>query len=145
MLPIHIYTEISHNNVKHQPPQYTNFNNNIEKPQPLYANTTSRTSSSSLLSTIAIDASYDPPELLPAVLDSDFMQASPLQEVPKTDLGVGSMVEVNVPESNENLYGVIRWIGLPPGAKSIMIGVELEDDHIDKQLLTTDGGFNGIS
>ncbi|XP_046806793.1 ubiquitin carboxyl-terminal hydrolase CYLD isoform X4 [Lucilia cuprina] len=92
----------------------------------------------------ATDSAYDP-EFLPAVLDSsDFMQVTSLQEVPSTDLGLGSMVEVNVPESNEHLYGVIRWIGIPPGNNNILIGVELEDDCIDKQLITTDGGFNGI-
>ncbi|XP_046806786.1 ubiquitin carboxyl-terminal hydrolase CYLD isoform X2 [Lucilia cuprina] len=90
------------------------------------------------------NSAYDP-EFLPAVLDSsDFMQVTSLQEVPSTDLGLGSMVEVNVPESNEHLYGVIRWIGIPPGNNNILIGVELEDDCIDKQLITTDGGFNGI-
>lgn len=73
------------------------------------------------------------------------MQATPLQEVPNTDLGLGSMVEVNVAETNEHLYGVIRWIGIPHGYKNFLIGVELEDDCIDKQLATTDGGFNGIS
>ncbi|XP_037814461.1 ubiquitin carboxyl-terminal hydrolase CYLD isoform X3 [Lucilia sericata] len=91
------------------------------------------------------NSAYDQPEFLPAVLDSsDFMQVTSLQEVPSTDLGLGSMVEVNVPESNEHLYGVIRWIGIPPGNNNILIGVELEDDCIDKQLITTDGGFNGI-
>ncbi|XP_065358711.1 uncharacterized protein CYLD isoform X3 [Calliphora vicina] len=109
----------------------------IDTQQLLYANTPSNQ--------IDTDAAYDPPEFLPAVLDSEFMQVPCLQEVPSTDLGMGSMVEVNVPESNKHLYGVIRWIGVPPGNKNILIGVELEDDCIDKQLLTTDGGYNGIS
>lgn len=87
----------------------------------------------------------DQQEFLPAVLDRDFIEVSSLKELPNTGLEVGSMVEINVPEVSKQLYGVIRWIGIPPDVQSIMIGVELEDDHIDKQLITTDGGFNGIS
>ncbi|XP_059220500.1 ubiquitin carboxyl-terminal hydrolase CYLD isoform X3 [Stomoxys calcitrans] len=82
--------------------------------------------------------------LLPAVLDADFTE-SPMQELEDTGLGVGSMVEVNDPESDSHLYGVIRWIGVPPGSHPVMVGVELEEDYINKQLITTDGGFNGIS
>ncbi|XP_058984020.1 ubiquitin carboxyl-terminal hydrolase CYLD isoform X4 [Musca domestica] len=88
---------------------------------------------------------YESPVLLPTVLDGNFSESSPLPEIPGTGLGVGSMVEVNMPDESGHLYGVIRWIGVPPGVKSIMVGIELEDDYIDKQLLTTDGGFNGIS
>ncbi|KAI8119223.1 Ubiquitin carboxyl-terminal hydrolase CYLD [Lucilia cuprina] len=116
--------------------KYDQIDKQQQQQQPLYANTPSNQ--------IDTDSAYDP-EFLPAVLDSsDFMQVTSLQEVPSTDLGLGSMVEVNVPESNEHLYGVIRWIGIPPGNNNILIGVELEDDCIDKQLITTDGGFNGI-
>ncbi|XP_073824539.1 ubiquitin carboxyl-terminal hydrolase CYLD isoform X7 [Musca autumnalis] len=88
---------------------------------------------------------YESPALLPTVLDGNFSESSPLPEIPGTGLGVGSMVEVSLPNVSGHLYGVIRWIGVPPGVKSIMVGIELEDDYIDKQLLTTDGGFNGIS
>lgn len=70
------------------------------------------------------------------------MQDSPLQELPNTSLGIGSMVEVNLPNINENLYGVIRWIGIPAGLKDIMIGLELEEDHPDKSLPLTDGYYN---
>ncbi|KAM7350875.1 ubiquitin carboxyl-terminal hydrolase CYLD isoform 2-T2 [Cochliomyia hominivorax] len=92
------------------------------------------------------NAAYEPSEFLPTtVLDNVFMQIPTQQEVPNTELGLGSVVEVNVPESNEHLYGVIRWIGIPPGCESLMIGVELEDDCIDKQIIKTDGGFNGVS
>ncbi|XP_046806789.1 uncharacterized protein LOC111675145 isoform X3 [Lucilia cuprina] len=120
----------------HNHPIQEKYDQIDKQQQPLYANTPSNQ--------IDTDSAYDP-EFLPAVLDSsDFMQVTSLQEVPSTDLGLGSMVEVNVPESNEHLYGVIRWIGIPPGNNNILIGVELEDDCIDKQLITTDGGFNGI-
>lgn len=90
---------------------------------------------------IDIDSTYDQPELLPAVLPVP----PTMQDVPGTDLGFGSMVEVTVPESSENLRGVIRWIGKPGGMKNILIGVELEDDYVDKQLSTTNGEYNGVS
>lgn len=105
--------------------------------QPLYANT----STDDMFDTDA----YESAALLPAVLDGNFSECLTLQEIPDTCLVVGSMVEVKVPEVNGHLYGVIRWIGIPSGAKIVMVGVELEDDCIDKQLVTTDGGFNGIS
>lgn len=103
----------------------------------LYANTTSNQND---LDTAAYDLSE-----FPSVLENEFMQQPSQQEVPNTDLGLGSMVEVNVPDTNEHLYGVIRWIGTPNGSKNLLIGVELEDDYIDKHLVTTDGGYNGIS
>uniref|UniRef100_A0A1I8PG62 ubiquitinyl hydrolase 1 n=1 Tax=Stomoxys calcitrans TaxID=35570 RepID=A0A1I8PG62_STOCA len=114
---------------------YENYDN-IEN-QPLYANTPS----DDMIATDAYDATNT---LLPAVLDADFTE-SPMQELEDTGLGVGSMVEVNDPESDSHLYGVIRWIGVPPGSHPVMVGVELEEDYINKQLITTDGGFNGIS
>ncbi|XP_075151578.1 ubiquitin carboxyl-terminal hydrolase CYLD isoform X3 [Haematobia irritans] len=108
------------------------------KSQPLYANT----SNDDMIDTDAYDT---PNGLLPAVLDGSFTEYSPLEELDDTGLSVGSMVEVNVPEVETHLYGVIRWIGVPPNANKKMVGVELEEDCIDKQLLTTDGGFDGIS
>lgn len=89
---------------------------------------------------IDIDSTYDQPEFLPTVLSIPTMA-----DVPDTDLGVGSIVVVNVPESSENLHGVIRWIGNPVGAKNILIGVELDDDYVDKQLPTTNGEYHGVS
>lgn len=88
---------------------------------------------------IDVDSACDQPEFLPTVLPIPSMQ-----DVPDTDLGLGSMVEVTVSESNENLHGVIRWIGKPTGINNILIGVELDDDYVDKQLSTTNGDFNGI-
>ncbi|XP_073824540.1 ubiquitin carboxyl-terminal hydrolase CYLD isoform X8 [Musca autumnalis] len=118
-------------------PQILYENNVTTEKQPLYANTPTD-------DMIDTDA-YESPALLPTVLDGNFSESSPLPEIPGTGLGVGSMVEVSLPNVSGHLYGVIRWIGVPPGVKSIMVGIELEDDYIDKQLLTTDGGFNGIS
>ncbi|XP_058984019.1 ubiquitin carboxyl-terminal hydrolase CYLD isoform X3 [Musca domestica] len=118
-------------------PQIPYENNITIANQPIYANTPTD-------DMIATDV-YESPVLLPTVLDGNFSESSPLPEIPGTGLGVGSMVEVNMPDESGHLYGVIRWIGVPPGVKSIMVGIELEDDYIDKQLLTTDGGFNGIS
>lgn len=70
-----------------------------------------------------------------------------LLEVPNSDLGIGSMVEVNVPNVQQHLYGVIRWVGVlheSGNNRLIKVGVELEDDHHDKQLSTTDGVYNNI-
>lgn len=70
-----------------------------------------------------------------------------LFDVPNSDLGVGSMVEVNIPDMPQHLYGVIRWVGVMPGNgnnRTIEVGVELEDDHHDKKLPTTDGRYNNI-
>lgn len=83
--------------------------------------------------------------ILSSVVESARLPVSPLQEIPGSDLGISSVVEVNVPESDENLYGVIRWIGVPPNMRNIMVGVELDDYYTDKKLATTDGSFNGIS
>lgn len=70
-----------------------------------------------------------------------------LLDVPNSDLGIGSMVEVNLPNTPQHLYGVIRWIGVLPGCgnnRATEVGVELEDDAHDKKLPTTDGRYNNI-
>lgn len=121
------------------PPQafYENYTKTDKESQPVYANEPND-------AMIDTDG-YDPPVFLPAVLDDvDFVDDSQLQEVPGTDLGIGSVVEVNLSDCSGPLYGVIRWIGIPQCAKVVMVGVELEEDYIDKQLETTNGGFNGI-
>ncbi|XP_067621560.1 uncharacterized protein CYLD isoform X2 [Eurosta solidaginis] len=69
---------------------------------------------------------------------------TPLQDIPDTGLGVGSMVEVCIPEASANLYGVIRWIGMAQTRKQIMVGVELEEDQDDRTLSTTNGTYNGV-
>ncbi|XP_055847048.1 ubiquitin carboxyl-terminal hydrolase CYLD [Episyrphus balteatus] len=97
-----------------------------------------------------IEPLYDNVNTLPAVPQSialaspeeEFIQASPMHDVPGTNLGVGSMVEVST-ETSEDLYGVIRWIGCPPSTKTVMVGVELEDEQEDKRLPLTDGVYNG--
>ncbi|XP_055917005.1 ubiquitin carboxyl-terminal hydrolase CYLD [Eupeodes corollae] len=99
-----------------------------------------------------IEPLYDNVNTLPAALqqqnialaspEEEFIQASPMHDVPGTNLGVGSMVEVST-ETSEDLYGVIRWIGCPPSTKTVMVGVELEDEQEDKRLPLTDGVYNG--
>lgn len=87
-----------------------------------------------LLNSDANSMSIPAPEEFESVSLSDLL--------PK-GLGVGSMVEVSVGE--KDFYGVIRWIGVSPDGKNVMVGVELEDDQDYKQLQTTDGSFNGVS
>ncbi|XP_055387038.1 uncharacterized protein LOC129615702 [Condylostylus longicornis] len=73
-----------------------------------------------------------------------FVPPSPLSEIPDdTGLGVGSMVEVST-DVCEDLYGVIKWIGVPQGSKNVMVGVELEDDPGERPLNLTDGVHNGV-
>lgn len=74
----------------------------------------------------------------------ELVKYTPLQDIPDTALGVGSMVEVSIPEASENLYGVIRWIGTAQGRKQIMVGVELEEDQDDRTLPTTNGTYKGV-
>lgn len=52
-----------------------------------------------------------------------------MEMVPGTTLTIGSLVTVDMPTSNE--YGVIRWIGIPPGKTSIKVGVEMEEENDD--------------
>lgn len=88
--------------------------------------------------------------MLPApILDSsEPFIPTPLNEIPGTGLGIGSMVEVTT-DISENLYGVIRWIGsTQTGGNTnhnrIIVGVELEDEQTDRPLDLTDGIFNGM-
>lgn len=74
---------------------------------------------------------------------------SPLKELPDNpQLEVGSMVEVDLEIAV--LYGVIRWIGPlhSVGTSSsntrVMVGVELEDEPLDIDILATDGTCDGI-
>ncbi|KAK2498163.1 hypothetical protein MC885_018751, partial [Smutsia gigantea] len=51
-------------------------------------------------------------------------------------LEVGSLAEV---KENPPFYGVIRWIGQPPGLSEVLAGLELEDECAG----CTDGTFRG--
>ncbi|KAL7978941.1 hypothetical protein Chor_013430 [Crotalus horridus] len=51
-------------------------------------------------------------------------------------LEVGSLAEV---KENPPFYGVIRWIGQPPGVSEVLAGLELEDECAG----CTDGTFKG--
>lgn len=87
---------------------------------------------------------YDNLVDIDAPAEVDLIKYTPLQDIPDTALGVGSMVEVSIPEASENLYGVIRWIGMAQGRNQIMVGVELEEDQDDRNLPTTNGIYNGV-
>ncbi|XP_059616795.1 ubiquitin carboxyl-terminal hydrolase CYLD isoform X2 [Phlebotomus argentipes] len=80
-------------------------------------------------------------------VDDEPIAPSPLSEIPDTNLGVGSVVEVST-DVSEDLYGVIRWIGYTPGnaaaAKGLLVGVELEEDQPERPLTLTDGSYNGV-
>ncbi|XP_030383625.1 ubiquitin carboxyl-terminal hydrolase CYLD isoform X2 [Scaptodrosophila lebanonensis] len=65
-------------------------------------------------------------------------------EVSGMKLTVGSLVEVSNLDYSSDLYGVIRWIGVPPGLTNVLVGVELEDDSDLKNVPVTDGSFNGF-
>ncbi|XP_012155248.1 uncharacterized protein LOC101461371 isoform X2 [Ceratitis capitata] len=80
----------------------------------------------------------------PAPSEADLIKYTPLQDIPDSALGLGSMVEVSIPEASENFYGVIRWIGIAQGRKQIMVGVELEEDQDDRTLPTTNGIYKGV-
>lgn len=77
------------------------------------------------------------PEPAPA-LEMDFIEDTQLER--------GSMIQVSLNKSKK-LYGVIRWIGIPPGGGTdIFVGVELEDFFFgNRQFKSTDDGrFLGI-
>ncbi|XP_055992201.1 ubiquitin carboxyl-terminal hydrolase CYLD isoform X2 [Sorex fumeus] len=69
---------------------------------------------------------------------------APVQESPPLALSagnshgleVGSLAEV---KENPPFYGVIRWIGQPPGLSEVLAGLELEDECAG----CTDGTFRG--
>lgn len=72
------------------------------------------------------------------------LNSTPVQESPPLPsssgnahgLEVGSLAEV---KENPPFYGVIRWIGQPPGLSDVLAGLELEDECAG----CTDGTFRG--
>ncbi|CAO2610468.1 Ubiquitin carboxyl-terminal hydrolase CYLD [Lemmus lemmus] len=72
------------------------------------------------------------------------LNSTPVQESPPLPISsgnghgleVGSLAEV---KENPPFYGVIRWIGQPPGLSDVLAGLELED----KCTGCTDGTFRG--
>lgn len=87
--------------------------------------------------------------------------ASPLIEIPGTNLELGSLVEVSL-DSGKNLYGVIRWIGQKHqdfhhelkmsngygvnnnySSNELVVGVELDEPCNERGLRLTDGVYNG--
>ncbi|XP_027725219.1 ubiquitin carboxyl-terminal hydrolase CYLD isoform X2 [Vombatus ursinus] len=67
------------------------------------------------------------------------VQESPPLTVPSSNshgLEVGSLAEV---KDNPPFFGVIRWIGQPPGLNEVLAGLELEDECAG----CTDGTFRG--
>ncbi|XP_042549356.1 ubiquitin carboxyl-terminal hydrolase CYLD isoform X3 [Dipodomys spectabilis] len=72
------------------------------------------------------------------------LSSMPVQESPPVPsssgnshgLEVGSLAEVR---ENPPFYGVIRWIGQPPGLNDVLAGLELEDESAG----CTDGTFRG--
>lgn len=59
------------------------------------------------------------------------------------DLTVGTLVEIVNTVSPDPLYGVIRWMGVEPSTKEVLVGVELEEEHIHLPLTLTDGTHHG--
>lgn len=45
-------------------------------------------------------------------------------------------------ENSENIYGVIRWIGLIPSTKILSVGIESEDEQ--EYQTNDDGAINGV-
>ncbi|ERE77548.1 ubiquitin carboxyl-terminal hydrolase CYLD isoform 1 [Cricetulus griseus] len=72
------------------------------------------------------------------------LNSTPVQESPPLPISsgnahgleVGSLAEV---KENPPFYGVIRWIGQPPGLSDVLAGLELEDECAG----CTDGTFRG--
>ncbi|XP_057609517.1 ubiquitin carboxyl-terminal hydrolase CYLD isoform X2 [Chionomys nivalis] len=72
------------------------------------------------------------------------LNSTPVQENPPLPISsgntygleVGSLAEV---KENPPFYGVIRWIGQPPGLSDVLAGLELEDECAG----CTDGTFRG--
>ncbi|XP_073163756.1 ubiquitin carboxyl-terminal hydrolase CYLD isoform X3 [Lepidochelys kempii] len=72
-------------------------------------------------------------------LNTAATQESPSTVVPVNNLHgleAGSLAEV---KENPPFYGVIRWIGQPPGVNEVLAGLELEDECAS----CTDGTFKG--
>lgn len=83
---------------------------------------------------------------------SDCLVPSPLIDIPGSDLGLGSLVEVAI-ESGKNLHGVIRWIGQKHqdelkmsngyAGNELVVGVELDEPCNERGLRLTDGSYYG--
>uniref|UniRef100_A0A1A9V2C0 ubiquitinyl hydrolase 1 n=1 Tax=Glossina austeni TaxID=7395 RepID=A0A1A9V2C0_GLOAU len=65
-----------------------------------------------------------------------------MEMVPGTTLTIGSLVTVDTPTRNE--YGVIRWIGIPPGKTSIKVGVEMEEENDDNNFRDHDSACDTL-
>lgn len=82
------------------------------------------------------------------VPDEDFEPIA-LTEVPNSKLGLGSMVEVQLKDT-QSLYGVIQWIGLkqPTNVNSCLVGVELDEEPVDEvipgNVHLSDGMYAGV-
>lgn len=63
-----------------------------------------------------------------------------LDEIPNTSLEIGSCVEVTS-DIYDGLYGIIQYIGFPPHADGMLVGVELENRMPDIPMDVTDGVF----
>lgn len=77
------------------------------------------------------------------LLDVNNFNYRELHEIPGTKLTTGSMVEVSDSEICSDLYGVIRWIGIPPDSSNVIVGIEVEDDQNLRGLSMSDGTYNG--
>lgn len=68
--------------------------------------------------------------------------ASLLDFLPGTRLEIGSMINVAT-DVLDILHGVIKWIGVPAGQTTPLVGVELEDALHDTPLDVTNGSYRG--
>lgn len=66
----------------------------------------------------------------------------PLSEIPNSNLGLGSMVEVQMKDA-ENLHGVIQWVGLTAAGDlhSCLVGVELDEEPFDISIPVSNGSL----
>lgn len=74
---------------------------------------------------------------------SRIVVAQSLPIVPNTEFGLGSVVEV-LSDIVDGLFGVIKWIGVPPGYNVFVIGLELEDRMPDIPMDVTDGKYHDV-
>ncbi|XP_048211591.1 ubiquitin carboxyl-terminal hydrolase CYLD isoform X5 [Perognathus longimembris pacificus] len=103
------------------------------------------------LTELSPDFGHSSPPLQPPSMNSSSIQSVmgelssvPVQESPPVPISsgnshgleVGSLAEVR---ENPPFYGVIRWIGQPPGLNDVLAGLELEDESAG----CTDGTFRG--
>lgn len=59
------------------------------------------------------------------------------------DLTIGTLVEISNDVTNDPLYGVIRWMGVHPKSKQVLVGIELEEEQGHLPLPLCDGVHNG--